>query len=63
MKTRPVRTELFQADVRADSTKLRVTFRHITKAPKILRFVNIVHFLCFVRISEQTVIISLYNIN
>jgi hypothetical protein len=46
-----------------DITKLKVALRDSEKAPKNPTFCPRSVFMCFVWISEQTEIISLYNIN
>jgi hypothetical protein len=68
MKIRPVGAELFYADRQTD----RQTDRHgeannrfsqFSNAPKNSTFCPHSVFMCFVWISEQTAIISLYSIN
>jgi hypothetical protein len=65
MKIRPVGAELFHADGRTDGrtemTKLIVAFRNFTNAPESCTFCPHSVFVCFVWISEQTAIISLYG--
>ena len=67
MKIRPVGAELFHADRRTDTqtgmTKLRVASRNFFNAYKNPTFCPQIVFMCFVWISEQTAIISLYSIN
>jgi len=50
-------------DRRTDITKLTVAFRIFANSPKSSPLCPKSTFLCFVRISEQTAIISLYSIN
>jgi len=65
MKTRPVGAELFHADRQTDRPKtLIIAFRNFRKCLKTARSVHtaVFMFFFFVWISEQTAIISLYNI-
>jgi hypothetical protein len=63
MKVCPVGAELLHADGRTDMKKLIVAFRNFASALKNSTFCPHSVFMCFVWISEQTAIISLYNIN
>jgi hypothetical protein len=72
MKIRPLRVELFYADRQTDRQAGRQTDRHdeangrfsqFCEAPKNSTFYLESLFMCFVWISEQRGIISLYSIN
>jgi hypothetical protein len=63
MEIRAVGAQLFRADGQTDMTMLIVAFHNFTNAPTNSTFCPHSVFMCFVWISEQTAIISLYNIN
>jgi hypothetical protein len=60
MEIRPVGAELFHVDGQTDMSKLIAILRTCLKIPP---SAHTVYFMCFVWISEQTAIISLYSIN
>jgi hypothetical protein len=62
MKIRPLGAELFHADGRTDTTKLKVAFRNFAKAPKNYTVSLHIEILCFVWIPEETALISLTSI-
>ena len=63
MTIRHVGAELFHSDGRTHKTKLIFAFRYVSNAPKNSTFCPHTVFICFVRISQRTAIISLYNTN